>query len=240
MMYKTIAGVMLASLCSFASAQTDSTKSTPKSQTQHYLGVQANQLFRQILSLSDDDTPINNPYLFTYTVNGPSGFGLNVGLGYEFDEIKTSDGQIDRETNIDDFSVRLGPEKKFWVGKRWLASGGFDVVIKSLKSETINKIETDFGRSNISTTSKSTGWGFGPRFELSFQISNNIFIGTEVTYYFQKMKEKGEINSSITTKQTDFNGNIIEVTETEKSDTEDKTKELQFTVPAVLFLVLRM
>ncbi len=237
MMFRTIASVALASLCSFANAQTDS---TTNSQTRHYLGVQANQLFRQILSLTDDDTPINNPYLLTYTVNGPSGFGLNVGLGYQFDEIKTSDGQIDRETNTDDFSFRVGPEKKFWMGKRWLASGGFDVVIQSIKNETTNKTETDFGRSKISTTSKSNGWGFGPRFGLSFQISNNIFIGTEVTYYFQKMKEKGEINSSITTRQTDFNGNVIETTETDKQKTDDKTKHLQFTVPAVLFLVLRM
>jgi hypothetical protein len=235
MINKTVASVVLASLCSIASAQTDST--TVKSQ--HYIGVQANELLRQILNLSDNDTPVDNPYLLIYSVNAPSGVGFNFGLGYEFDDVKVQDGQIERETSIDNFSVRTGVEKKFWLAKRWLASGGFDILAERQKSETTNKTETDFGRTKVTTASKTSGWGLGPRFGLGFQISNRIFLGTEVTYYFKKLKAKGEVTTSITVRQ-EFNGTITETTETEKTDSEDTLKELTFSVPTVLYLIIRL
>jgi hypothetical protein len=247
---KTIASLVLASLCSIASAQSDTTinvtvtTTTPESGTapsgaQHYVGVQANELLRQILNLSNNDTPIDNPYLLTYSVNGASGFGFHFGLGYEFDDTKNMDGQIERETNIDNFSLRFGPEKKFWLGKKWLASSGLDILIDRQKNETTNKQENDFAKTKITTSSKITGWGFGPRFGISFQVSNRIFLGTEMTYYFKKLKSKGEITTSITTEEV-LNGEITETTQTEKTDTDDKFKELNFSVPAVLYLVIRL
>jgi hypothetical protein len=235
MINKTIASIVLASLCSIASAQTDSSRV----KVQHYIGVQANELLRQILNLSNNNTPVDNPYLLIYSVNAPSGVGFNFGLGYEFDDVKTQDGQIERETSIDNFSLRMGVEKKFWLGKKWLASGGFDILSERQKNETTNKTETDFGKTKITTGNKISGWGLGPRFGIGFQISNRIFLGTEVTYYFKKLKAKGEIITSITVKE-EFNGTITETTQTEKTDTEDTFKELTFSVPTVLYLIIRL
>lgn len=239
MTYKIFASVVLASVCTFASAQSDSVKTRPVSLQQHFVGVQANQLIRQILNFSEDNSTIDNPFLLTYSTNWGSGLGINVGLGYEFGEISTKDGQIERKTNNDDFSLRVGPEKKFWLGKKWLASAGMDVIIDRQKRETTNTTETDFGKTDITTKSKISGWGVGPRMAISFQVTKSIFLGTEATYYFKKLKNKGEVISSITFKGTDIEGNEIETTESETTETEDKTKQLSFSVPAVLFLILK-
>src|SRR5688572_29092120 len=79
----------------------------------HYVGLQANQLIRQIFNFSNAPQGINNPYLLTYAVNSnKTGVGFTAGFGYTFSETNDGDQFIDRITTNNDLFFRFGIEKK--------------------------------------------------------------------------------------------------------------------------------
>jgi len=196
-----------------------------KRKANHYLGIQANQLLRQILNFGNS-TSIDNPYLFVYSINSiETGFGMNIGMGYTFNESKDGDAFNTRKTTINNLAFRVGFEKKSELSKRWLVSWGFDVVIDNQKNNTINTI--DFGQGNnstVETTSKTSAFGIGPRLTLNYKISEKIFLGTESTYYFKSGENKLTVNQST-------GGN---------NETSDKFKRFQLAVPVVLLLILKI
>jgi hypothetical protein len=237
MIYKTCAIVMMACLSLTCKAQ-DDTEITEK-KVNHYIGIQINQLVRQIFNFSNNNAAINNPYLINYSlVFGPKQIGFNIGSGYTFDEIKTGDATNELTTKVNNTFFRIGFEKKSSIGKNWLFSVGADVLLDKQKDESTSKI-TFGGNGKIVTTSSSTvkGTGFGPRITLSYQISNRILIGTEATYYFKSLKDVGEVVIATTSREFDpVTGQERNVTRTERTENDDELKKLQFNVPAVLWL----
>jgi hypothetical protein len=207
----------------------------------HYVGLQANQLLKQLFNFSSSSTSINNPYLLNYAVNSDStGMGFNFGFGYSFDEFETGDAIFERTTAFNDFSIRIGIEKKHRLGKRWLASIGGDVVVDRQSNKTTTKNDTDFNKSTIVTDNKISGLGLGPRLGLIFGITDRILLGTECTYYFKSITSNEKGSSKITTREFDpFTGSEREVTRTESTDDENTFKKLQLNPPAVLFLIMK-
>jgi hypothetical protein len=205
---------------SFAFSQTDSLK---QKKSVHYLGVQANQLARQLLNFGNASA-IDNPYLLVYSVNAASsGMGLNAGLGYTYTQSKDGDSFNTRETNINNLFFRAGFEKKSSLGKRWIVSWGFDLVVDAQKNDTKNTVDFGGGKSTTETVTKSNATGIGPRFTLNYRITERIFLGTETTYYFKSGTNSSEITQS--------GGS--------KSKTEDKFKRVQLALPAVLLLIIK-
>lgn len=238
MIHKTIASVLLACLFFPVFAQTDSTGK----KAEHYIGLQANQLFRQLFNLSNNNSAtIASPYLLNYSVvSTASQWGANIGWGYGFDEIKTGDPTNERTTSNNDFFFRIGVEKKIPVSKKWLIGVGADILFDKEKSETISKTNTGFGMVNTTTNNKVSGYGTGARLTLSYYITNRILIGTEATYYFKSQKIAEERKVTTTTQEVDpITGQPRTVTRSEFSDSDDKTKRLQFNVPAVLWLTVK-
>lgn len=192
----------------------------------HYVGIQANQLIRQILSLGNPGTVINNPYLVVYTVtDNLTGVGLNLGLGYTFNEFKDNDGTTQRETSLNELAFRIGIEKKSSLGKRWILAAGGDFVVENLSNKT--KTFSAFGgggASTVQTNNTTSGGGLGLRAALLFRVTEKIYFGTEANYYLKFLKEKSSLTSS-------FGGS-------EKSET--NFKRFQLNVPAVLFLTLKL
>jgi hypothetical protein len=198
-----VAGVVFQSYC-----QSDSLK-----KVNQYVGIQANQLFRQLFNFGGTSTPINNPYLLTYSLNSANtGWGFAVGLGYTHSQFEEGDLFNPVETTINDFFFRIGVDRKTLIGKRWLLGFGFDLIRESLKNET--KSNSFFG--DFKSETKSSVFGFGPRMGLNFLITPRILVGTEATYYFKRTKE--------TQKVTDLN------TQTERF------RDFSLLVPAVLYL----
>jgi len=232
MIYRSTAIVFIMACLSLqAYGQLDSTSN----KAIHFVGLQANQLIRQLLNFGNNSAVITNPYLVNYSfVDNQSRHGMNVGLGYTFDQTKTGDATNDRETNINALFFRVGYERKIYIAKRWLLGIGGDLLAESEKNETTSK--TDFGdnESTIVTNNKESGFGLGPRLSISYRIANSIFLGTEATYYFKSLKNKGEIKSTTT-----FHQQGQEVTQTEKTETDDKFKRLQLNPPAVLWLIVK-
>ncbi|HYG03256.1 MAG TPA: hypothetical protein VD927_12480 [Chryseosolibacter sp.] len=205
----------------------------------HFVGVQANQLFKQLFNLSN--APVaSNPYLFNYSFNSAGGAGLNVGFGYEFEEFKTGDPINQRETDLNNFFFRIGPEKKHLIGHRWMLSAGFDVLYQRESNITTNSSDTENFKTWVQTDNIVKTWGFGPRFSLLFSITKTIVVGTELTYYFKKSKNESRLESSTTSREFNESGQLVFVTRTEEDETDNTTKQLQFESPAVLFLFMRL
>jgi len=220
-----------------AQAQRDTTRTKPI----QYLGVQANQLVRQIFNLSNSNSVIDNPYLLTYSVNSAkTGHGLNVGLGYSVLQTTDGDAITKREITDDQFSIRIGYEKKSMLSKRWMTSLGVDVVIDSDKNKSKTTNDSDFNKSTITSTSKSTAWGLGPRFTLSYSIHPRIFLGTEANYYLRFTKDDLSVDSSIGQQEFDPNtGTTNWVYHDNHDDASSKGKKFKLNVPAVIFLIVK-
>ncbi|MEJ0031458.1 MAG: hypothetical protein WDO15_14270 [Bacteroidota bacterium] len=73
----------------------------------HYVGLQVNQLVRNILSFGGTSTPITNPYLLTYSANSKAtGIGFATGLGVSSIQTKTTDNFLTTTSKVSDFAFR--------------------------------------------------------------------------------------------------------------------------------------
>jgi hypothetical protein len=194
-----------------------SQEETEQKKVNHYIGVQANQLLRQLFSFSSTNTAIDNPYLISYSFNSAeTGWGMATGVGYTHNEISEGDPFNPLETTINDFFFRIGIEQKKTIGKKWMVSYGFDVLVDRLSDETVS--DSQFGDFTTKTTAK--GFGAGLRFSLNFNITDRIILGTDGSAYFKKSKETQEV--------------------TDRPDMTEKFKNFSFTVPAVLFVYIKI
>jgi hypothetical protein len=254
---KTSVALVCSLLISFYSfSQADSTtieldtvvqrkKITELRTSSHYLGVQANQLIKQLLNFSNSSTVIDNPYLITYSVNSKkTGVGFSSGLGYSINEFSDGDQTNKRNTKINNFSFRIGFEKKSNLGKKWFASWGVDLVQESSKNETsssqsqLNNPDIKF---NSNSTNKSSLWGLGPRFTLNFRITEKIILGTEATYYYKSGTNSTQANTTSTQQEFDPQiGQLKLVTRTTNTpETSTDFTTFKFVIPTVLYLIVK-
>jgi hypothetical protein len=195
----------------------EETSSPDNSLQGHYLGLQANQLLRQILNFGGSSSAINNPFLLTYSTNNASGAGGNFSLGYNYTQTNDGDAITRREVTNSDFNFRAGLEKKSRLGKRLILAAGGDIVYQSLKVKT--KVTDNFS-GNFSTVNKTSGFGFGPRLSIYFQITDNFLVATEANYYLKFLNQTFDVNPG--------------------DKEEEDVKQLQLNVPAAIFLVLKL
>ena len=204
----------------------EETAPPPARKAEHYVGIQANQLIKQLFSLNSSSAAINNPYLMTYQVNSTqTKVGLNIGLGMNVDQINDDFQNFRRESKISDIFFRIGIEKKSYLAKRWLLSAGVDVVIDNQTNKTSTFDPTNPNGTTVHTNDKISGGGFGPRCGLYFQINEKILLGTEANYYLKFLKTTNEVIGP---------GSSIPIVK------ESDIKRFQLVVPAVIFLVLKL
>ena len=187
----------------------------------HYVGLQANQLIRQILSFGGNSSAIVNPYLLTYSVNSKAtGFGFATGIGYSSIQSRTSDVFSNTVSKVNDFALRAGIEKKTYISKRWMLGIGGDILVEQNKAETT----ANTGQSPIpKTTTTSSRKGFGPRVMLNYQFHDKLLVGTEASFYLKWIDEK----------QT--------VTGTQAPALPSASlRSFTFTLPAVVFLIVKL
>ncbi len=174
--------------------------------TNHYLGIVANQLLRQLFNFGGGNSSFNAPYLLQYAINSKkNGKGGNIGLTYDKNSFTDNSNGTTRNTINSNFSYRMGYDyKKDW-GKRWIGIFGVDFLIDKSKSKTDNPAQV--GGQGFSIESSTKGWGFGPRFGLLFRISDKVLLGTDASCYVKSSKSTqiipGQPNSN--QKFTTFN-----------------------------------
>ena len=162
----------------------------------HYIGLQVNELFRQLLNFSGSTSSLINPYTLTYTYNNTAGKGISLGVGYFTSKI-VKEGIVNDTTNIHNtINFRVGYDKKIRIGKRWIAGWGIDVLFIGGRQVIYN--DSFFG--DTEWDGKTKGWGFGPRGSLLFSINERLWLGTECNWYLSQQTTK----IKITTKQTGF------------------------------------
>jgi hypothetical protein len=163
----------------------------------HYLGLQANQLLRQLIGGAGGES---NPYILTYSFNNAtSGGGMGFGLVFNLRNVEDKTQVLTKNTKTSESALRVGYDLKKEIGKRWLFGGGIDLAIDASKSETISNFNSN--KSTVTTTGK--GWGIGPRLQLIYHVSEKIFLGTEASVLFHSVKTHSKIDNVGTTEETD-------------------------------------
>lgn len=188
----------------------------------HYIGLQANQLIRQLLSFGGNSSAIVNPYLLTYSVNSKTtGVGFAAGLGYSSIKTKSTDVFVNTTSTVNDLALRVGIEKKSYLSKRWMAGFGADILAESNKAES----ETNTGNpsQNPKVTTTTSRFGFGPRVTLNWQFHDKILLGTEASFYFKWISQEQ------TSQNTGMN-----------NQPKESLRSFAFTLPAVLFVSVKL
>lgn len=215
------------STASFCQSELDSDK-----KFNHYIGVQANPLLRQLLSIGT--TPaISNPYLLNYSINSTKkGWGAHVGIGATYDNIKNNDGITDRSTDIAELFARIGVDRVFNLEHRFQAGFGFDGIYQSSENKTRSQI-ISFDTITTNSHSKIERFGGGFRGFVRYHISPRILIGTESTIYYSL--GTNNVQTSITQTQFGFPGSITTTTTT--TDNQD-VASLRVAVPIAIYLIV--
>lgn len=206
----------------------------------HYIGLQANQLVRQIFNFSNTNSSVNNPYLLTYAVNSISnGVGFTTGFGYNFQQTTDGDQFVDRTITADDIFFRLGFEKKSKLAPKVIFSIGADMIFDRLKSTTKTEEKTQ-SEIVFESGSNAKSIGFGPRVTINYQLHEKIIIGTEANYYYKRTKtEETEKQVFFETVFDPTTGQPRTVRRTQENSDTEKSKRFQFNSPAVIFLIMK-
>lgn len=246
MLTKTLITSTTLLMCLFSDAFAQENSNQSSQPLNHYFGLQANGLIREIISLGGTGATISNPYLLNYSFNSTSsGWGLNMGVGYFLRNSDQGDETFERTTEFSNRSVRFGVERKVPFMKKWTLSYGLDFVHSKINSmtETRNEFEIndEFDGSSFSkseTSIKSNG--FGPRFAFSYQLWPQLLVGTEASYYFIKSKtdESSETFSEFLNFHPVTGDPFVDRNEDE-SESSGSEKEFSFDLPLVLFLVFK-
>jgi hypothetical protein len=210
----------------------------------HYIGVQVNELLRQLINLNENDEIIDNPYLFTYSVfTTQGGWGLQGGFGFNYHQIKDNISVTAQESKISDFFYRAGIAKQFHLGRRWTATTGLDytgsyLLDKTFASQvTFNFNHTTKDSTTTITTTTSESNGGGAQFRIAYAISRHIEISTESTLYFTMTRNKSNVTlSEVFTNSVDpdQDSNIISA-----SNSDTKESEFIMTLPVAIFLIIK-
>ncbi len=201
----------------------------------HHVGVQINELFRQIFNFNSSSSASanTNPFLLTYSVNSVrSGWGARIGIGYNYQSFTNDDGTNRKTTDLNDLQARLGFEKASRLGEKWTAGVGLDAVLNRADDYTKSEIRS-FDTVTTTTTTKFDTYGGGAMVWLRYHLSKHVLIGTEASYYYTAGNEKDQI--AIT--RRDFNGTTREL-ETTISRVDNDKRDGKLSVPTAFFLIV--
>lgn len=199
----------------------------------HVVGVQANQLIRQIFNFSNNNPTINNPYLLTYSaLHIKSKWGFDVGLGYTYNNIFDNDGNTKKESNINELYARIGVQKLIPLTRKFSSQFSFHILCELLDNKTSSVQEFNFQKTTINTNNNAFRYGVGPALSLRYKINNRVFVGTETNYYFKT----GNTKSNVTT-LTEFQGQSAQYQSTK---TDNTMTTFLLNAPTAIFLQIRL
>lgn len=231
----TLTAAIAASFASVATAQDEPAAAKSKI-FEHQVGVQANELIRQVFNFNNNNNTLNNPYLLTYSLNWQKpGVGIRLGVGPDFRSFKDDDGIVQQENNTNVMNLRVGIEKTFVFSEKWSAGAGLDGVYANDVSYT-KTFTRSFDSSSTDIASSTATKGYGAMAWLRYHITPHILMGTEASFYYRKGDLKQEI--SITTKTS---GGIVgqpSVFETKTTKIDNKVEFGTFNLPMVLYLIV--
>lgn len=224
--------IILLTGCAIATyAQGESAPVKKEKKTDQYLGVQLNTLIKQVFNFSNNTTPVNNPYLLTYSVTSRrTHWGFRAGFGYTYNSSWTSDGITERTTKINDLQLRVGAEKSFELSDKWSTGVGADLLV-SLNDDVTNSTIHSFDTVHTDTKTKSTSMGAGAMAWLKYHITPRICVGTEASFYYLS----GTQENTVTVTEV-FGGSFPNVTTTTSKPT---ISQANINLPIVIYLAVK-
>lgn len=196
--------------------------------TDHYIGLQANFLLRELINIGGNNLALQNPYGMVYHLNSrKSGLGFRVGLGPRIYSTTNRDGNATISSNGYNMSGRLGFDKRIKLDDKWESGVGIDILYSIENDKTVSD-QLNFNRFKSEIQSENTFYGGGPMGYLRYYLRQNILIGTEASFYFVA----GETRSRV--KFTDEFGNVAS-----ESDDKDKFQNGQLNLPISLYLFVK-
>ncbi len=215
-------------------AQTPDTALKSKRYT-HQVGVQINELFKQIFNFNG--TAANtNPYLLVYSINSTrTGWGLRTGFGYNYQSVTVDDGITRKTTDINNLQFRLGGEKMFMLSRKWSTGIGVDAVVNHNDDYTKSAVRS-FDTVTTVTASKITSYGGGAMGWLRYHVTDKVLIGTECSFYYTKGQENSDI--SITRRQNNGGGGTGQLVTT-VATVDNERIEGKLALPIAFFLLVR-
>ena len=209
----------------------------------HYVGVQANQLLRQLINLNVSNAPVSNPYLFTYAlISTKCSWGIQAGVGYNYQHAKDKLSPSNQDSKISDAFYRFGIVHQFVFGKKWEASAGLDYVGSYQSDKTFTFLTTEFGNqmkdsSATVSTSLIKSKGEGLVLRLSYHLSEHILLATESTFYVQDTETKNSVLNSDTRLFSQTPEDNVYTLSATNSNTENTA--FIITIPVAIFLTIK-
>jgi len=236
-MKKYVLFIILAGCSLHCLAQADATTGKSEKGYDQTVGVQLNDLIRQVLNFnnSTSTTPVN-PYLFTYSINSrKTGWGLRLGVGYNYNSTSSDDGITATSTRINDLELRLGIEKSFKLSDKWSAGVGVDGIFNSNNDNTSTTVKT-FDTTTTATKTVISSYGGGPMAWLRYHLTDKILIGTEASFYYVTGTQNTTVDVTTTTSSGGGGGSVTTTTETTSKPT---ISQGTFTSPIVFFIMVK-
>lgn len=219
---------------SFAQENTPTLKQEAK--TEHIVGVQMNELIRQVFNFNSSagNSANNNPYLLIYTLKFKKcGIGIRTGLGYTYQDFTTEDGLSNKVTQINELHCRLGLEKSFQLSSKWSSGIGIDGIVNLHKNYTSNILRS-FDTVTTKTHSELNSVGGGAMAWLRYNITPNVLVGTESSFYYSAGNQKQKIENTQMDKST-----FPFVPQTKITTDNSKSSLGVFSVPVTFFLIVK-
>jgi opacity protein-like surface antigen len=233
-MTKTLlAALLLTAPAMQAFAQSAEQAAQPK-RYEHQVGVQMNELIRQVFNFNNSSSANNNPYLLMYSVNSvKTGWGLRLGVGYVYRSFTDDDGITRKESNLNDLRLRLGVEKAFRLSDKWSAGAGLDAIC-SIDDDKTTTVVRSFDSVKTVTRSNISSFGGGGMAWLRYHITPRVLIGTETSFYYSTGKQDQKV--SITQRDFSIPGQPYMTT---TSNVNNNTSQGLFSVPIAFYLIVK-
>lgn len=207
----------------------------------HYFNVQANRILKELINFSTATSQNNNPYFFNYgAFLNKSGWGARAGIGADYVKQVNKDAtnKVSKSSTLD---FRIGIGKKIHINNNMEVGFSLDYTKHYLYSE-INSISVEDFFSQIDSISAESrkqvkGYGFGPEIDFSIKLAKNLWVGTEMTYYYNRFVEKENNTSLSSTTQISTNTTIYSYL---NSKLEFERESFSFTIPVAVFLILKI
>ncbi|MCD6012743.1 MAG: hypothetical protein K0Q79_2605 [Flavipsychrobacter sp.] len=197
----------------------------------HFIGVQLNELVRQVISEDITGNLKPNPYLLTYAENSRrSDFGIRAGLGGQFHKLKNKSAPaffpLDTISKLTSVQLRFGVIWSKSVYKNFVAGLGVDLA-GNYHNENIKVMETggSFPIFSESSTLAIT-YGGGPVVTLRYDFTQRIALGTEASFYYMVGSSKVY--------------NVANNGTPTNKDTENQISSGSLNLPVVLYFTVRI
>ncbi|HMT27961.1 MAG TPA: hypothetical protein PKD91_01650 [Bacteroidia bacterium] len=209
----------------------------------HDAGIQINLLMKQLINLSDDNSFATNPYLINYSIfESRSQWGLQFGVGYNYDRSEDDFNAPGNESKLNDLSYRIGIAHLFNLSKKWETTMGVDFTGKYVQSKiaTFSVVELSNGTTDSTATFTNNitkGYGGGLQFRLGYKFNKRIAVSTEATlYYTETTEQRNVILSQTTTNPANPANDSYTVT---TNNVELVSGDFKITVPVTIFLSIK-